>query len=269
MEEPHDRLKRTREARGYRSAGDAALAMNIREASYRHHENGTRGMTQDRAKLYGRFYNVPWEWILNGPRSGIADPFAGKAPDKREFRRVPFPEMPEPIDPDAGAHRGSETGTHGIPEDAIAQLDASGGMGGGGLTIVNEGIPGRQGMTFAAEAISDFWRLPAAVLASIGLRTSDAIMLQVKGDSNAPVLLEGDYVMVDTRHRWPSPDGFYAFLDDFGEIIVKRLRATDEEDDEDRWVEIISANSAYPTRKRRVSDLRIIGRVTRRFSAVF
>jgi hypothetical protein len=269
MEEPHERLRRVREARGYRSSSAAARAMRIDDSGYRHHENGTRGMPTEKAKLYARFYKIPLEWLLDGPRSGISDPLDQDGSASRGIRVIPDPEAPDPINPDAGPHLGSETGIQGIPQDGIAQLDASGGMGGGGLTIVNEGVPGRSGMTFAAEAISDYWRLPSNVLAPMGLRTKDAIMLKVKGDSNAPILLEGDYVMVDTRHRWPSPDGFYAFLDDFGEIIVKRLRATDESDDEERWVEIISANPAYPARKRPVSDLRIIGRVTSRFSAVF
>ncbi|MGE0231244.1 MAG: S24 family peptidase [Flavobacteriaceae bacterium] len=121
------------------------------------------------------------------------------------------------------ATMGSETGLRGLPAGASPQIDVTAGMGGGGLTLVSEGVPGRRGMTFAAEHIRDFWRLPPSLLSALGLQSGDIAIFQVQGDSMQPTLNEGDHVFVDTRHRWPSPDGLYALADMFGGIVVKRL----------------------------------------------
>lgn len=267
MEQQHERLRRTREARGYTSASEAARAMRIEEAGYRHHENGTRGMTTEKAKFYARYFKVPLEWLLDGPRSGHADPFGSGAANVRDLTYIPDPEAPEHIDPDHGSTSGSETGHRGIPADGIAQVDASGGLGGGGLTVIVEGVPGKNGMTFSAESISDYWRLPNSIVAALSLRNTDIIVLPVKGTSMLPLLGEGDFVFIDTKHRRPSPDGIYALADDFDEIIVKTLRSADSADGVP-MIEIVSSNPEFPVRRRKPEDLRIIGRVIRKFSTI-
>lgn len=266
METIHDRLRRAREARG-QSLPEAAEAMSVKEAGYRHHENGTRGITTEKAKLYARYFKVPVEWLLEGPKRGVPDPFDSGKSGIRELSYVKNPEAPENIDPDQGYTSGSETGHRGVPPDGIAQLDASGGLGGGGMTIVNEGIPGRNGMTFAAEAISDYWRLPHSIVSALALRNTDVIVLPVKGTSMLPLLAEGDFVFIDTRHRRPSPDGVYALADDFDEIIVKTLRTVDGPDG-GSFIEIVSANPEFPVRRKKPDELRIIGRVIRKFSTI-
>jgi transcriptional regulator with XRE-family HTH domain len=267
MEQIHDRLKKAREARGYRSASDASMALGVREAAYRHHENGTRGITTERARAYATFFRVPFEWLVAGPQSGIPDPTVKLTSGPRELRYIPDPEPTDVEHNIEHATTGSETGTRGIPPDGIAQLDASGGMGGGGLTIVNEGVPGKNGMTFSAESISDYWRLPNSIVAALSLRNTDIIVLPVKGTSMLPILAEGDFVFIDTRHRRPSPDGIYALADDFDEIIVKTLRAVDGPDGS-LFIEIVSSNPEFPVRRRNPDDLRIIGRVIRKFSTI-
>ncbi|MFG1247640.1 S24 family peptidase [Xanthobacter flavus] len=163
---------------------------------------------------------------------------------------------------------GSETGRRNIPDDASAQLDVTAGMGGGGLTIVSEGVPGRAGMTFAAEHVRDFWRLPTEVLAALGLRARDVIVVPVQGDSMSSTLAEGDFVFVDTRHRLPSPDGIYCLTDDFGGLVVKRLEVVSRPRDEEVQVRIISDNPKHEPKTRHLSEIQIIGRVLRRFGVV-
>lgn len=171
--------------------------------------------------------------------------------------------------PDEGMTHGSETGLRGVPEGASPQLDVTAGMGAGGITIVSEGVRGKSGMTFAAEDISDYWRVPPVILASMGnVKPTDITFVPCQGDSMAPTLLEGDVVVVDTRHRWPSPDGLYALTDPFGGIIVKRLHVTDEGSDGERVVMIVSDNPKHETRRATVEDLRIVGRVLRKFGLV-
>lgn len=179
------------------------------------------------------------------------------------------PAAPDNIDPDAAPTIGEHTGRRGIPADSSAQIDVTAGMGGGGLTIVSEGVPGRSGMTFAAEHVSDYWRLPGPVLSSLGgAKAADIIFIPVQGDSMLPTLHEGDVVVVDTRHRWPSPDGIYALNDAFGGIVVKRLEVVTRPGDDEQMVDVISDNERHPRKTWRVEDLRIVGRVLRKFGNV-
>lgn len=179
------------------------------------------------------------------------------------------PAQPEPIDPDAPATIGEHTGRRGIPLDASAQLDVTAGMGGGGLTLISEGVPGRSGMTFAAEHVSDYWRLPTPILASLGgAKATDIVFIPVQGDSMLPTLSEGDVVVVDTRHRWPSPDGIYALNDAFGGIVVKRLEVVSRPGEEVQRVDVISDNERHPRKTWSIEDLRIVGRVMRKFGNV-
>lgn len=188
--------------------------------------------------------------------------------DMEDLRRIPEGKEfdPDP-DPDHEPTVGSETGRIGVPEGAIVQLDVTAGMGGGGMTIVNPGVPGKHGMTFSAENIRDYWRVPSEVLASLGLHHHDVVVMPVQGDSMEPTLIEDEYVFVDTRHRLPSPDGLYALTDEFGGIIVKRLEVIGRRDD-DMLVKVISDNPKHEPKQRLLSEICVIGRIVRRFGIV-
>jgi len=182
--------------------------------------------------------------------------------------RVPLGhEFPRDPDPDEPMTAGSETGRRGIPDDASALLDVTAGMGAGGVTIISPGVPGKHGMTFAAEHVRDYWRIPGEILTSMHMRPGDVTVVQVQGDSMAGTLIEDDYVFVDTRHRLPSPDGIYALGDEFGGIVVKRLEVIGPDDD-DTLVLVKSDNPKHEPKTRRLSEMRIIGRVVRRFGVV-
>lgn len=178
-------------------------------------------------------------------------------------------EFPPDPDPDEPATIGSETGAKGVPPDGSAQVDVTGGMGAGGVTIVSNGVPGKRGMTFAAEHIADYWRIPPAMLSSLGgARPGDIAIFPVQGDSMEPILTEGDCVFVDTRHRLPSPDGVYALGDEFGGIIVKRLELASRPGEEDPMVRVISDNPKHKPKEWHLSEMHIIGRVLRKFGVV-
>lgn len=247
-----------------------------------------KGAKRESLLAIANVYGASFEWLASG--HGI-----------RPLRGEDAGEAP-------AATMGSETGLRGLPEGASPQIDVTAGMGGGGLTLISEGVPGRHGMTFAAEHIRDFWRLPPSLLSALGLQPGDIAIFQVQGDSMQPTLDEGDHVFVDTRHRWPSPDGLYALADMFGGIVVKRLEVegavrpaggaaapglseepgTGYEDEEDGTeaapqvlpparlpadpaeirVRVISDNPRHPPRSQTLEETRIIGRVVRRFGAV-
>lgn len=67
-----DRLKEARIAAGFATAADAARAIGVKTPTYSRHENGSRGITPDAARLYGRAFKVGPEWILYGraPEAG-------------------------------------------------------------------------------------------------------------------------------------------------------------------------------------------------------
>lgn len=163
---------------------------------------------------------------------------------------------------------GSETGLRGVPEGSSAQIDVTGGMGGGGLSIVNEGVPGKRGMTFAADQVKDYWRLPPSILIALGLSANDVSIVTVQGDSMQPTLDEGDCVFIDTRHRWPSPDGLYAILDEVGGLVIKRLEVSSTPGSERQTISVISDNPRHKAKEWLADELRIVGRVLRRFGIV-
>ncbi len=163
---------------------------------------------------------------------------------------------------------GAETGVRGIPTDASAQIDITGGMGGGGLSIVSEGVPGRHGMTFAAEHVRDYWRLPPPILTALGLSAHDVAVFPVQGDSMQPTLDEGDVVFIDTRHRWPSPPGLYAVLDEIGGVVVKRIEVSSAPGAEMQTVSVISDNPRHAKKEWPAEELFIVGRVLRKFGTV-
>ncbi|GHC79575.1 S24 family peptidase [Limoniibacter endophyticus] len=163
---------------------------------------------------------------------------------------------------------GSETGVRGIPEGTSPQVDIVGGMGGGGLSVINDGVPGKHGMTFAAESIRDYWRLPPMMLVTLGLAAQDVAIVPVQGDSMHPTLNEGDVVFIDTRHRTPSPAGIYAIIDEIGGLVIKRLEVLSPPGSEEVRVKVISDNPRHGPKEWNIDDLRVVGRVLRKFSTV-
>ena len=182
--------------------------------------------------------------------------------------RVPLSEVEQPeIRPrDEQATTGEYTGNRGIPDETVPVIDVTSGLGAGGVTIVADGIPGSNGYSFSAEHVIDYWRVPSTVLRSFGVRARDCAILPTQGDSMVPTLLENEFVLIDIRHRVPSPAGIYALNDAFGGIIVKRLNPISRPADEDQRVEVISDNAEkYPKDEWSANDLRIVGRVIMRF----
>lgn len=258
-----ERLRFLRERAGFRSARDAAMHFGVAVSSYNAHERagspGGRDFDDDVATKYARWFRSNMLWLFHGRGSPDAHIDSSVIADEQD---APDKHIDEPMT------IGSETGRRGLTKDASAQIDVTAGMGGGGLTIISEGVPGKKGMTFAAEHVRDFWRLPQEVTSALGLKAADIVVIPVQGDSMADTLSEGDYVFVDTRHRLPSPDGLYVLTDDFGGLVVKRLEVSSHPRDEEAMVRIISDNPRHAPKERLLADLQIIGRVVRRFGVV-
>lgn len=91
-----------------------------------------------------------------------------------------------------------------------------------------------------------------------GLAPSNLAAVRVDGDSNEPVMKDGDTVMVDLARNQIQGDGFYVIrLDDL--LYAKRLQRQ-----LDGGVTVISANSAYQpihVASAHLDRLHIVGRV--------
>lgn len=250
-----ERLRQARIAANFTSTQAAADRLGVSPSTYRAHENGQNDFNEEQAKVYAKAFNVTPEHLILGAPLRPAKPFSTFDPD-----------APEPVvDPDAPMTVGEHTGAQGIPAGSIPQIDVTAGMGGGGLTVIRDGIPGKSGMTFSAEVVRDFWRIPNEVLRSVGASPDFLAVLPVQGDSMQPTLHDGEWVVADTRHRWPSPDGVYALNDAFGGVVVKRLEVISKPGDEVQRVAVISDNPRHQPKEWDVDDLRIIGRVIWRF----
>ena len=99
------------------------------------------------------------------------------------------------------------------------------------------------------------FRFDARFLAGLGVRRDAASLIEVKGDSMQPTLIDGDTILVDHARRSIAPrGGVYAIRLD-GMLSVKRLRAIGRE------VEVASDNRDYATMVRAAEAVEVIGRV--------
>ncbi|WP_294339654.1 S24 family peptidase [uncultured Sphingomonas sp.] len=90
-------------------------------------------------------------------------------------------------------------------------------------------------------------------LARLGIRVSDAAILDVRGDSMQPTLIDGDRILVDRGQRVPGKAQAIWVLRCGDELLVKRLTR-----DGDDWL-ILSDNA--PDRRIPLSDVEVLGRV--------
>jgi len=107
---------------------------------------------------------------------------------------------------------------------------------------------------------SDFWLFPESFVGQeLHTSSENLAVLEVDGDSMAPTVLSGERVIVDRKHKNPSPDGLYAIRDPLGGVVVRRLqvsRATNPP-----RVNIISDNHNHAKEEVSLSKLEIEGKV--------
>lgn len=151
------------------------------------------------------------------------------------------------------------------PNDRVDEIDLTAGLGGGGLAIIEQ-TTNDDGVTFAAEVVRDFWRLPTWVLNRFNAQASHIKAMPAQGDSMSPTIEDGDVVFVDTRHRVPSPPGVYALADEFGGVVVKRLEVVSRPREEPIVVRIMSDNPRHSPQELTLDEVAIIGRYVGRFT---
>lgn len=74
MEEPGDRLKQARIAKGFETAREAAVALGQPYPTYAAHENNSRGFGHE-ARRYALFFGCDLVWLLTGDGTPTGNPF--------------------------------------------------------------------------------------------------------------------------------------------------------------------------------------------------
>ena len=108
---------------------------------------------------------------------------------------------------------------------AVLRIDAAAAAGPGGLV--------------EDDRADGVLRIDAALLRQLRVRTDNASMIEVTGDSMEPVLGHGDTILVDRGDRRGVSGAIYVVRYD-GALLVKRLARVPG------GIELVSDNSAYP-----------------------
>ena len=110
------------------------------------------------------------------------------------------------------------------------------------------------------EAITGSWVIPARSVRDFRLQAGHASIIQVRGDSMAPTLLDGDRVLVDETDSHAAANGVFAIFAGEG-VIIKRLEPILSAPGEPRKLRIRSDNPAYAPQEIEGDWVRVIGRV--------
>lgn len=194
--------------------------LGVTGAAVQQWEAGETQPRGHRLDALARFLGVDTAWLLTGKGSDT---------------------IPE----DTGARGRATTNNRML---VIDELDVRAGMSLGGA--VHDGD---------VELVKARWHIPAVVIRPYSSAPEEAIkIITAVGDSNIPEFFPGDRVMVDTNDRLPSPPGFFAIWDGFGEVI-KRLEMVPYSDPP--LVRLLSANPAYEPRELPLDTVVVNGRV--------
>lgn len=184
-------------------------------------------------------YGVSSDWLLNGQGEmlrAIGPGFKGTT------MRIEPPDYAKP------QHGDFQSGD--IDYSMIRRMDLSVSAGRGFEPVEGD----------AAESVA----LPSRWLSRAGINGNLSVLVTVKGDSMAPAIQDGAFVLVHLMEKQVIKPGIYAFNLD-GQSYVKRLIPA-EADGAGRAlvISIISDNPAFPPKVlagRKLNDLKVVGRV--------
>lgn len=181
-------------------------------------------------------------------------PFAASSydPDAPDPVAAFEPEAPDPADPEQPPS---------IPSNGVVEADTRFAMGAGGHANAATFVYRRNGDSVQSiDAIKpDPWIFPPWFLRAMGARPGDLMVAESIGDSMRPTIEPGMPLIIDLRHRVPSPDGIYAIRDRWGALQFKRLETSKILGD--HTIRVISDNGGHVQVAQTEDDLNIVGRV--------
>jgi transcriptional regulator with XRE-family HTH domain len=162
------------------------------------------------------------------------------------------PEAPDAADPEQPPS---------IPPNGVVEADTRFAMGAGGHANAATFVYNRNGDAVqSVDAIKpDAWIFPPWFLRAMGARPGDLMVAESIGDSMRPTIEPGMPLIIDLRHKVPSPDGIYAIRDRWGALQFKRLETSKILGDQ--TIRVISDNGGHVQVAQTEDDLNIVGRV--------
>lgn len=248
-EERAARLVQARQRAGLTSAAAAAAQFGWNVNTYKAHESGRNGFETGDAKKYALAFRANVAWLELGVGSPDGPMIASFDPSDPDPIQDFDAEAPDPIDPDQPPT---------IPANGVVEIDAKPGMGGGGQMAFVYYRAGDQIETRDAIKVHP-WIFPPWFLNHLGAHPNDLLMAEATGDSMRPTIEPGTPVIIDTRHKIPSPDGVYAIRDRWGQIQIKRLETSKLLGDP--TIRIISDNGGHVELARSEDEIAIVGKV--------
>lgn len=235
---PGNRLALFRESNGLTQDALAAM-LGLSRTAISLIENGQRTPSKAFLIKISDTYGVSADWLLNGQgemQRALGPGFNGTT------MRIEPPNYARP------QHGDFQSGN--IDYSMIRRMDLSVSAGSGVVALEGD----------EAESIA----LPSRWLSRSGINSNLSVLITVKGDSMAPAIQDGAFVLVHLMEKQVIATGVFAFNLD-GQSFVKRL-VPSEADGQGRVaaISIISDNPAYPPKVltgRKLNDLRVVGRV--------
>lgn len=244
---------------------------------------GERDVRVDELPAMAAYFGVPKPYIVFGDEEARpeaageptgadtqtqaqAQPAApASAEPEPEPAEIPVMERPKEERIAIGLAAISSNGHHGVPPGTIPQIDASVGMGHTpeGQTVV---IPMGPGETMLAHPVRDVWVIPPAALRRFTRATlRDLHLVECEGDSMEPSFHSGDFVLVDTSRKVPSPPGVFALWDGHG-MTLKKAELVLRSDPP--MVRLIPENKDYQAYELPLDEVNFVGRVVARISGI-
>lgn len=191
-------------------------------------------------------YNISADWLLNGHGDQFHAPTPGF---QGRQHRVEPPDYARP------GHGDVRFGDNDYV--FIRRMDLSVSAGSGVVAV--------EGADTGSVA------LPTAWCARAGINSDLAVLVKVAGDSMAPTLPDGSYVLIHLMDKTADQPGLYAFTRD-GEAFIKRLIPSELSDDgRPGTIMVMSDNPAFlpfALSGQRLNELRIVGRVRAVFATL-
>lgn len=198
------RLRQAREEAGFPTAAAAAREHGWSEATYRHHENGTRGYDNEQASAYAKYYGVSAAWLL-----GVS---TEKEPDSIE-RTSHFLYA---FDPFVGEEKDLEIEMERLVDSILVRvIDFAKLSSGGPSAIYNN-----------RNKLVAFSKTVVESVAKSTFR--EVVACFSEGDDMSPTIMPGSLLLVDTGQTHPIHNGQIWLMTRAGKVLIRRLRFESE-----------------------------------------
>lgn len=223
-----------------------------------------QGITLENLSSIARTFGISFNWLATS--TGAAPQAVSYYTKPRVVEPIAHsfdPDVPDPVESfeaDAPAD-GDPDQPPLIPANGIVEADIRPGSGPGANANQSGFVYHRNGGEIRSiDAIKpDPWIFPPWFLRALNAEPGDLMIAESSGDSMRPTIEPGMPLIIDLRHKLPSPDGIYAIRDRWGSIQAKRIETSKILGDD--TIKVISDNGGHVQLAMSEDDIAIVGRV--------